>query len=103
MSDTTSIAMPNVYAPDASTAAVGLAWLVVVVVGSGVPVPAVVDIGLDRGRERVAMMTPDETTATAAFARGKEGKRREENAVSTRGGVPSGKVRYYLLECISLA
>jgi hypothetical protein len=112
MSDTTSIAMPSVYAPDASSAAVGLAWLAVVVVGSGVLVPAVVDVGLDRGRESVAMMTPDETTATAIFARATKEREREEKgeemssarvAGSRWQGEKKEKVRYYLLECISLA
>jgi len=87
MSDTTSIAMPSVYALDASTAAVGLAWLAVIVVGSGVLVPAVVGVELDRGRESVAMMTPDETTATAIFARatkGREGGKKGKRMPSAR-------------------
>ena len=64
MSDTTSIAMPSVYR-DASTS--GLAWLVVGFRVSGESA---------RGRESVARMTPDETTATATFVKkgGAEGE-----------------------------
>jgi hypothetical protein len=67
-----SIVMPNAYAPDASTMAVGF--------GVGVPVafPAVIGGGSDRGRESVAMMTPDETTATAIFAIARDGEGERE-------------------------
>ena len=73
MSDTTSIAMPTVYR-DASTSGLGavaaaaesvrLTWLVV---GFRVRGKSA------RGRESVARMTPDETTATATFLKRKEG------------------------------
>ena len=75
--------MPRAYVPrNASVCAVAadapavLVWFVVVVVVVG-------DAGPARGRESVAKMTPDETTAKAILAR-EERKGKEENAVSTR-------------------
>jgi hypothetical protein len=108
MSDATSIAMPRVYVPRdasvcaaASDAPVVLVWFVVVVVVAGRAGPA-------RGRESVAMTTPDETTARAIFARERT-KRRECRQHASAGPVPLGGEReegsegmYYLLERVSL-
>lgn len=68
-SDARSIAIPRVYRDAsaelaAAAVSVGLAWLgrVMVIGGSA------------RGRESVAMITPDETTATAIFKKKREAK-----------------------------
>ena len=84
--------MPRVYAPD-DDAPTALASLRGVVVGGGSVC----------GRESVAMMTPDETTATAIFARERRRGGRERMLLACAAGPVGGKVRYYLLERISLA
>jgi hypothetical protein len=86
MSDATSIAMPRVYVPRnasvcaaAADAPVVLVWFVVVVVVAGRAGPA-------RGRESVAMTTPDETTARAIFARERTKRKEEKRMPSARVG-----------------
>lgn len=105
-SDTISIAIPRAYR-DASTvsatAAVEPAWLVI----DGVRIVG----GSARGRERIAMTTPHETTAMAIFARKKNwggGVKGEGETPSARvggpfGGEREGKVRYNLMERVSFA
>ena len=104
--------MPRVYVPRnasvcaaAEDAPVVLVWSVVVVVVAGRAGPA-------RGRESVAMTTPDETTARAIFARERTKRKEEKRMPSARvdGPVPLGGEReegsegmYYLLERVSLA
>lgn len=92
MSDATSIAMPRVYVPRnasvcaaAADAPVVLVWSVVVVV-AGRAGPA-------RGRESVAMTTPDETTARAIFARERTKRKEEKRMPSARvdGSRPVGR------------
>ena len=68
-SDARSIAMPRVYR-DVSTVLAAVAASVVLVLFVDVPESRVIVIGDSvRGRNRVAMMTPDETIATAIFAK----------------------------------
>ena len=97
--------MPRVYRDAsaelaAAVVSVGLAWLgrVMVIGGSA------------RGRESVAMITPDETTATAIFKKKGEAKGGGEGkplalayvAVPRWRGERKEEVRYNLLERVSL-
>ena len=77
--------MPRAYVPsNASVCAaavdvpVVLVWFVVVAVVGGA--------GPARGRDSVAMMTPDETTAKAIFARERTKRERRECRQSARVG-----------------
>ena len=58
--------------------------------------------GLARGRERVAMTTPDETTATAVFVKRWEGVFFFRSAGVEQSPERDGKAHYYLLERVSL-
>lgn len=72
-SDAMSIAMPREYR-DVSTV---LAAFIVLVKFVAVPGSRLIVIGGSvRGRKRVAIMTPDETIATAIFAKGRPPKKK---------------------------
>jgi hypothetical protein len=71
--------MPRVYR-DVSTVLVAVIASVVLVLFVAVPGSWIIVIGDSvRGRNRVAMMTPDETIATAIFARKKRRIKGGEN------------------------